>query len=128
MDTVKIPDEGRRSFLAASAAAGAVSLLPAQLATAAGDAAIHPFRVNVPEADLADLRKRIAATKWPEREQVADATQGVQLDTSCIWSNVPNGRDKTATVKRILQANPISWLPRQCGSRLGSTGPVGVQG
>jgi Epoxide hydrolase N terminus len=81
MDTVKLPNEGRRSFLAASAAAGAVSLLPAQAAPAAGDTAMRPFRVNVPEADLADLRKRIAATKWPEREQVADATQGVQLAT-----------------------------------------------
>jgi hypothetical protein len=68
MDTVKLPDEGRRSFLAASVAAGAVSLLPAQMAAAAGDTAIRPFRVNVREADLADLRKRIAATKWPERE------------------------------------------------------------
>jgi len=44
--------------------------------------AIRPFpHVNVPEADLADLRKRINATKWPERETVADASQGVQLAT-----------------------------------------------
>ena len=35
--------------------------------------AIRPFRVNVPESELADLRKRINATKWPERETVADA-------------------------------------------------------
>ena len=76
MDTVKLPDEGRRSFLATSAAAGAISLLPAQMASAGGDTAIRPFRVNFPEADLADLRKRVAATKWPEREQVPDATQG----------------------------------------------------
>src|SRR5882757_1228568 len=60
MDTVKSPDEGRRSFLAAAAAAGALSLLPTQMAAAAGDTTIRPFRVNVPEADLADLRKRIA--------------------------------------------------------------------
>jgi pimeloyl-ACP methyl ester carboxylesterase len=43
--------------------------------------AIRPFHVNVPEADLTDLRRRINATKWPERELVADATQGVQLAT-----------------------------------------------
>jgi pimeloyl-ACP methyl ester carboxylesterase len=43
--------------------------------------AIRPFQANVPEADLADLRKRISATKWPERETVTDATQGVQLAT-----------------------------------------------
>jgi len=43
--------------------------------------AVHPFEVSVPEADLADLRQRLAATKWPEREAVADPTQGVQLAT-----------------------------------------------
>ena len=43
--------------------------------------AIRPFAVNVPEPELADLRKRINATKWPEREAVADPTQGVQLAT-----------------------------------------------
>jgi pimeloyl-ACP methyl ester carboxylesterase len=43
--------------------------------------AIRPFQVNVPEADLTDLRRRIQATKFPERETVPDATQGVQLAT-----------------------------------------------
>ncbi len=43
--------------------------------------AVRPFRVNFPEADLTELRKRIHATKWPERETVADASQGVQLAT-----------------------------------------------
>jgi pimeloyl-ACP methyl ester carboxylesterase len=49
----------------------------------AGDKnAIRPFHVNVPEAELTELRKRITATKWPERETVADASQGVQLATT----------------------------------------------
>ena len=43
--------------------------------------AIRPFHVNVPETDLIELRRRIDATKWPERETVTDATQGVQLAT-----------------------------------------------
>ena len=43
---------------------------------------IRPFHVNVPEADLTELRRRINATKWPERETVTDATQGVQLATT----------------------------------------------
>jgi pimeloyl-ACP methyl ester carboxylesterase len=43
--------------------------------------AIRPFHVNVPEAELTELRRRIKATVWPERETVADATQGVQLAT-----------------------------------------------
>ena len=43
---------------------------------------IRPFRFNVPEAELTELRRRINATKWPERETVADASQGVQLATT----------------------------------------------
>src|SRR5689334_8123268 len=42
---------------------------------------IRPFQVNVPEAELAELRRRINATKWPERETVTDASQGIQLAT-----------------------------------------------
>jgi pimeloyl-ACP methyl ester carboxylesterase len=42
---------------------------------------IRPFRVEVPEAELTELRARINATRWPERETVTDASQGVQLAT-----------------------------------------------
>ena len=49
--------------------------------TTRGDSAIRPFSVSVPEADLEDLRRRIVATRWPEREPVPDASQGVQLAT-----------------------------------------------
>jgi hypothetical protein len=50
---------------------------------AAGKDAIRPFQVmSVPEAELTELRRRINATRWPERETVADATQGVQLATT----------------------------------------------
>ena len=45
------------------------------------DTAIRPFRVNVPEEELTELRRRINATRWPDRETVTDATQGVQLAT-----------------------------------------------
>jgi len=48
---------------------------------AADKNAIRPFRVNVPEAELTELRRRINATKWPDREIVSDQTQGVQLAT-----------------------------------------------
>jgi pimeloyl-ACP methyl ester carboxylesterase len=48
---------------------------------AAEKTAIRPFRVNVPEAELAEMRKRIDATRWPERETVTDASQGVRLTT-----------------------------------------------
>jgi pimeloyl-ACP methyl ester carboxylesterase len=42
---------------------------------------IRPFEVSIPEAELEELRRRLAATRWPERETVADETQGVQLAT-----------------------------------------------
>ncbi len=42
-------------------------------------AAIRPFQVNVPEKELVDLRQRIAATRWPDRETVTDSSQGAQL-------------------------------------------------
>jgi pimeloyl-ACP methyl ester carboxylesterase len=71
----------RRDVLATSAAAGAASLLPAGSAGAADENAIRPFRIDVPEAKLVDLRRRIAATQWPEKETVADTSQGVQLKT-----------------------------------------------
>src|SRR5918994_7034290 len=40
---------------------------------------VRPFRVDVPEEDLVDLRQRIAATRWPDRETVPDRSQGAQL-------------------------------------------------
>src|SRR5262249_3245738 len=43
--------------------------------------AIRPFRVNIPDAALAELRRRIVATQWPEKETVADDSQGVPLAT-----------------------------------------------
>src|SRR5262245_59886713 len=71
----------RRALLAASAAAGAVSLLPGDSAAAADGNTVRPFKINVPEAALVDLRRRIAATRWPDRETVTDASQGVKLAT-----------------------------------------------
>jgi len=43
---------------------------------------VRPFRINVPEEALVDLRRRALATRWPERETVTDAAQGVQLGTT----------------------------------------------
>lgn len=45
------------------------------------DTEIRPFEVDVPQADLDELRRRIQATRWPEQETVADQSQGVQLAT-----------------------------------------------
>ena len=84
----------RRHLLPAVAAAGVLLLaLPhfpchaqsaavagAPVSTANSDGTIRPFRVNVPQAALDDLRRRIAATRWPDRETVTDRSQGIQLE------------------------------------------------
>ena len=57
-----------------------VSLAP-QREQATDKNAIRPFQVHVPEAELTELRRRINATKWPDRETVPDQSQGVQLAT-----------------------------------------------
>jgi pimeloyl-ACP methyl ester carboxylesterase len=63
---------------------------------------IRPFEVNIPEADLTDLRRRLNATRWPEKETVTDASQGVQL----------------ATVQKLAQywATDYDW--RKCEAKL----------
>src|SRR5689334_1960716 len=43
------------------------------------DLAVRPFRIDVPEEELVDLRRPVAATRWPDRETVTDQSQGVQL-------------------------------------------------
>jgi pimeloyl-ACP methyl ester carboxylesterase len=69
----------RRDLLVASAAAGALNVLPASVAKAAEGDVIRPFRVNIPEEQLVDLRRRIAMTRWPDRETVNDQSQGIQF-------------------------------------------------
>jgi pimeloyl-ACP methyl ester carboxylesterase len=75
----------RRQLLGAAAmgiaAAGAASLFSPHTASAATSEKIQPFHINIPEEQLLELRRRIAATRWPERETVADTSQGVQLAT-----------------------------------------------
>jgi pimeloyl-ACP methyl ester carboxylesterase len=71
----------RRSLITVAATVGAISLLPAGLLASTKDGAIRPFKVNFPEADLVDLRRRVKATKWPDRETVKDPSQGAQLAT-----------------------------------------------
>src|SRR5215469_11959790 len=69
----------RRKVLAASAAMAASHLIPAQAQTPSSSDAIRPFKINVPEAELTELRRLINATRWPERETVTDDSQGVPL-------------------------------------------------
>ena len=118
----------RRSFLALSAATGAAAgltmLAPRGQAeskpeaganqpadptpgTSADGESLRPFRVSVPEAALADLRRRILATNWPEKETVSDATQGVQLATmqklARYWSTDYDWRKCEAQLNALPQ-------------------------
>src|SRR5256886_10098049 len=91
----KKPDFHRRRFVgvaAATVAAGPLGLFGRVNAmtqaltdvaqpTGSGQTEIRPFRFTASDADLTDLRRRINATKWPEREIVNDQSQGVQLST-----------------------------------------------
>src|SRR5262249_41586109 len=70
----------RRDLLAATAAAGAIGVLPGTLRSAAAGDAIRPFTVSIPQEEITELRRRIAATRWPDPETVSDQSQGIQLD------------------------------------------------
>jgi pimeloyl-ACP methyl ester carboxylesterase len=71
----------RRELLAATAAAGAISMIPGTLHAAAGGDSIRPFTISIPEGEITELRRRIEATRWPDRETVTDVSQGVRLAT-----------------------------------------------
>ena len=71
----------RRELLVATAAAGVLSMLPGTRSAAAASDQMRPFSVSFPQSDLDDLRRRVAATRWPDKETVTDDTQGVQLAT-----------------------------------------------
>src|SRR5215510_13200335 len=115
----------RRTFLATSTAVGAFGLLPVPL-PAAGDGipsrlsiqgesqmakteanALRPFRIHVPEEALADLRRRIGATRWPDRETVTDLSQGAQLakiqELVRYWGTDYNWRKVEARLNALPQ-------------------------
>ena len=128
MDT-KTPEEinlQRRRFVGAAAisvaaTAGGFSLLPGRVAAAggafssqggspmgtAGQDAIRPFRIEVPEDELVDLRRRLSATRWPERETVADDSQGVRLatiqDLAHYWATDYDWRKVEARLNALPQ-------------------------
>jgi pimeloyl-ACP methyl ester carboxylesterase len=106
-DVMSATSSTRRELLAATVAAGAASLLSAKLSLAAEDASIRPFHISVPEEQLVDLRRRIAATRWPEKETVTDASQGVQLATTeklaRYWASEHDWRKVEARLNALPQ-------------------------
>jgi pimeloyl-ACP methyl ester carboxylesterase len=93
--TIRTPDSGR----AADRTAIPPPLMKVQAADKTG---LRPFRVEVPESELTELRRRIHATKFPDRETVPDATQGVQL----------------ATVQKLARYWGTEYDWRKCEARL----------
>jgi len=79
----------------------------AMLRATAEDVSIRPFRFTAPQAALDDLRRRIKATQWPERETVSDATQGVQLATmqklAAYWATDYDWRKIEARMNALPQ-------------------------
>jgi pimeloyl-ACP methyl ester carboxylesterase len=75
----KLSSPDRRTVLAASGAVAASSLIPMQARATTASDAIRQFNIDVPQAELDELRRRISATRWPERETVTDDSQGVPL-------------------------------------------------
>lgn len=101
----------RRRLLGATALgiamAGAANLLPAHLAAAAAGNDIRPFQVTFPEEALIDLRRRIAATRWPDQETVSDDSQGVRLATiqklAQYWQSQHDWRNVEARLNALPQ-------------------------
>jgi pimeloyl-ACP methyl ester carboxylesterase len=81
----------RRVFLTVTASVGALGVVGSATAgavdarmaeSAVGEASrtdVRPYRIEIPDAALADMRQRVQSTRWPEKETVADDTQGVRL-------------------------------------------------
>jgi pimeloyl-ACP methyl ester carboxylesterase len=80
---------------------------PAEGAAAAEDSTIRPFRVSFPDEDLVELRRRIGATRWPERETVDDDSQGVPLATmqalARYWASEHDWRKCEARLNALPQ-------------------------
>jgi pimeloyl-ACP methyl ester carboxylesterase len=93
---------GYGQVVSSDAATPARSSIAANPAGSVESGAIRPFRVDVSDEALVDLRRRVSATRWPERETVTDASQGVQL----------------ATMQKLAQywASDYDW--RKCESKL----------
>jgi epoxide hydrolase-like protein len=107
----EVINQQRRELLSTAAlgiaAVGAASLFPAYPAAAATSDEIRPFRIKVPEEQLVDLRRRLNATKWPERETVRDASQGVQFATirelARYWATDHDWRNIEAKLNALPQ-------------------------
>ena len=76
-------------------------------AAESNDTAIRPFRVTIPEEEIVELRRKVAATRWPTKELVGDRSQGVQLETlkelARYWAADYDWRKVEATLNALPQ-------------------------
>ncbi|MER9440559.1 epoxide hydrolase [Mesorhizobium sp. M0340] len=123
MDTTRTSetiDQDRRRLLSTAAvgiaAAGAASLLPSHKAAASTSDGIRPFTVSFPQEELTELRRRIVATRWPERELVSDEA------SRRIWSTPatvgPTQGVQLATMQKLMQYWGTEYDWSKCEARL----------
>lgn len=90
---------------------------------AADKTSIRPFYVSFPEAELTDLRTRVNATRWPERETVTDSWQGVQFATTQklagYWATDHDWHTCEAKLNGVPVRLSITWRFR--GAKLSAT-------
>ena len=87
-------------------AANAFARHPAKPAAEGDDQSIRPFRISVSQDTLTDLKRRLAATRWPEQETVTDRSQGVQLATMKALVSYWQGSYDWQKVEARLNALP----------------------
>lgn len=97
----------RRSFVAATALAGAMAAVPgmARAATASGN--VRPFRIAIPGSDIAAMKRRIAETRWADPQPVSDDGQGVRRQTLQPLMSYWAGAYDWRTVEARLNALPM---------------------
>ncbi|MGY4594028.1 hypothetical protein ACVWXL_001774 [Bradyrhizobium sp. GM22.5] len=104
-------DRSRRALLSTAAvgiaAVISTSVFPLRGAAAAGESTIRPFHIAVPEEDLVELRRRVLATRWPDRETVSDHSQGIPLaklqSLLNYWGTAYDWRKIEAKMNRLPQ-------------------------
>lgn len=97
----------RRELLVTTAAVATASLIPGTFDALADTASIRPFSIHFSQDELDDLRQRVAATRWPDEENVGDDTQGVQLATiqklANYWATEYDWRPMEARLNAVPQ-------------------------
>jgi len=96
-----------RKVLSAMYATFALGLLFTSSEAGAEDQSIHPFKVQIPQSQLDDLRRRIAGTRWPDKETVSDRSQGAQLESlqelARYWASDYDWRKTEARLNALPQ-------------------------